>query len=79
MKTIAIKLPDHLLSEIQNSAAQRGETRSQIMREALELYLKKDKSEGIKSCLDLVRDLAGCVQGPPDLSTNKAHMDEYGR
>lgn len=79
MKTIAVKLPDHLLSEIQNITDKRGETRSQIIREALELYLKKDKSGGIKSCLDLVRDLAGCVQGPPDLSTNKTHMDEYGR
>jgi predicted transcriptional regulator len=77
MKTIAIKLPDDLLAAIQFAAKKRGETRSAVMREALQEFLSKNQNTG--SCLDLARDLAGRVQGPSDLSTNPAHMDHYGK
>jgi hypothetical protein len=80
MKTIAIKLPDDLLAAIQFAAKKRGEAKSAVMREALqEFFSQKKKNHNEGSCLDLARDLAGCVQGPPDLSTNPAHMDHYGR
>jgi Arc/MetJ-type ribon-helix-helix transcriptional regulator len=79
MKTISIKLPDDLLAKIQYTAKKRGETRSAVMREALEECLSKEKKQNTGSCLDQARDLAGCVQGPPDLSTNPEHMDRYGR
>jgi len=79
MKTISIKLPDDLLAEIEHAAAKRGESRSAVMREAFEEFLAKKKSSDTGSCLDLARDLDGCVQGPPDLSTNPGHMDDYGR
>jgi len=78
MKTIAIKLPDELLDVIRDIATKRGETRSAVMREALEEYFSRKKPRIEGSCLDLASDLAGCLQGPPDLSTNPAHMDRYG-
>jgi len=80
MKTIAIKLSDDLLAEIQDTARKRGETRSAVMREVLEDYFsgKKHQFTG-GSCLDLAQDLAGCVQGLSDLSTNSAYMDRYGK
>ncbi len=77
MKTIAIKLPDDLLAGIQDAAKIRGETKSALMREALQEFLSKNENAG--SCLDRARDLAGCVEGPSDLSTNPAHMDRYGK
>ncbi|MGA2939946.1 MAG: ribbon-helix-helix domain-containing protein [Syntrophobacteraceae bacterium] len=79
MKTISIKLPDDLLAKIQYAAKKRGGTRSEVLREALEEFLSKGKNQSTGSCLDRARDLAGCVQGPPDLSTNPAHMDHYGK
>ena len=79
MKTVAIKLPDNLLADIQYIAKKRGETRSAVMREALEEFFSKERNQSEGSCLDLARDLAGSVQGPPDLSTNPVHMDDYGR
>lgn len=79
MKTIAIKLPDELLAEIQHAAKKRGETRSAVMRDVIEEYFAKQKNQEICSCLDLARDLAGSVQGPSDLSTSPAQMDSYGR
>ncbi|MGA3115740.1 MAG: ribbon-helix-helix domain-containing protein [Syntrophobacteraceae bacterium] len=78
MKTISIKLPDDLLAKMQHAARKRGETRSAVLREAIEEFLSKEKNQNMGSCLDYARDLAGCVQGPPDLSTNAAHMDRYG-
>jgi hypothetical protein len=79
MKTISIKLPDDLLAKIQYAAKKRGETRSAFIRESVEESLSKEKNQGMGSCLDHARDLAGCVQGPQDLSTNPAHIDHYGR
>ena len=79
MKTIAIKLPDDLLTKIHSAAKKRGTTKSAVMREALEEFFAGKKNRITGSCLDFARDLAGCVQGPPDLSTNPAHMDDYGR
>lgn len=78
MKTIAIKLSDDLLAKIQHAAKKRGETKSAVLREALEEYFSK-KNQDTGSCLDLARDLAGSLEGPPDLSTNPLHMDHYGR
>lgn len=79
MKTIAIKLPDELLAEIRYVAEKRGETRSAVMREALEGYFSRKENHDMCSCLDLARDLAGSLHGPSDLSTNPAHMDRYGK
>jgi Arc/MetJ-type ribon-helix-helix transcriptional regulator len=79
MKTIALKLPDELLTKIEHAANKRGKTRSAVMREALEDFLADNRNLAGGSCLDLARDLAGCVQAPEDLSTNPTHMDDYGK
>jgi len=79
MKTIAIKLPDDLLARVRDAAMKRGETRSAVMREALQEYFSGKKDQNDLSCLDLARDLAGSMEGPPDLSTNPAFMNGYGK
>jgi len=79
MKTISIKLPEDLLVKVRYAAEKRGETMSAVIRDSLKEYLPEKKDLGKRSCLDLARDLSGRVQGPPDLSTNQAHMDRYGR
>ncbi len=78
MKTIAVKLPDSLLAQIETAAKEKHENRSALVRQALEEFLSGKKGAQT-SCLDLSRDLAGSTEGPSDLSTNRAHMDEYGR
>ena len=79
MKTITLKLPDSLLARLETAARERDENRSALIRQALEEFLSSKRKGKQTSCLDLARDLAGSVGGPPDLSTNRAHMDEYGR
>ncbi|MEW6666671.1 MAG: ribbon-helix-helix domain-containing protein [Thermodesulfobacteriota bacterium] len=79
MKTIAIKLPDSLLAQLETAAREGDENRSALVRKALEEFLSSKRKGKKPSCLDLARDLAGSVVGPSDLSTNRAHMDGYGR
>ena len=79
MKTIALKLPDSVLAQLETVAQERHENRSALIRQALEEFLSSKRKGKPTSCLDLARDLAGSVRGPSDLSTNRAHMDEYGR
>jgi len=57
MKTIAIEVPDDLLAAIQSAAKKRGETKSAVMREALQEFLSKNQNTG--SCLDLAVILPG--------------------
>jgi len=79
MKTISIKLPDDLVAKIRHATKKRGETRSGYIRESVEEYLSKEKNQDMGSCLDHARDISGCVEGPPDLSKNPAHIDHCGR
>jgi predicted transcriptional regulator len=79
MKTVALKLPVELLTKIERAANRRGETKSAVMRAVLEEFFAEQAKETTGSCLDLARDLAGCVQGPEDLSTNPIHMEDYGK
>lgn len=79
MRTIALKLSDSLLTQLETEARERHENRSVLIRQALEEFLSGKRKGKQPSCLDIARDLAGSASGPSDLSTNRAHMDEYGR
>ena len=78
MRTITFKLPEPLAARLRVTVRKRGSTQSAIVREALEAHLDQS-SATTGSGLDLVRDLAGSVKGPPDLSTNRRHLRGYGR
>ena len=79
MRTITLKLPDHLADRLDQSAADGNTTRSAVVRAALEKSLGEEKA-GTGSCFDLAGDLVGSIQGlPADLATNPAHMEGFGR
>ncbi len=44
-------------------------------RLALRKRLRKDDSVNM---LEALKEFAGCIEGPPDLSTNKAYFDDFG-
>lgn len=79
MKILSLKLPETLLDKLDFTARKRGETRSTLLREAIERIVLKEGHIQDGSCLDLAKDLAGCVNGPEDLSFNKERMDGYGQ
>ena len=75
MKTVSLKLPPELDNQLEKLAQERNTTRSALVREALVAYV----SQSQYSALDAMRDLVGCLDGPPDLSVNPAYMNQYGR
>ncbi len=79
MKTLSLKLPDSLFRKLASAARQRGESRSTLVRDAIETFITADNHAPKGSCLDLAKDLAGCVNGPADLSFNKTRLRGYGQ
>jgi ribbon-helix-helix CopG family protein len=79
MKTLSIKLPDFLAVRLSSAARRAGVGKSEVVRKAIESYLDKSQVLAGDSCLELARDLAGCLEGPGDLSHNRRKMRGYGR
>ncbi|MFO7987541.1 MAG: ribbon-helix-helix protein, CopG family [Desulfatiglandaceae bacterium] len=79
MKTVSFKLPELLIEQISSLASKSGESRSSLIRKAIESLVRKTNAQNQTSCLDLARDLAGAVAGPDDLSYNAEHLTSYGR
>jgi hypothetical protein len=79
MPTITLKISPSLAARL-NGAVRRGRrSRSALVREALEAQLTRSEKAAPGSCYDLARDLAGCLEGPADLSSNRRHLRGYGR
>jgi len=75
MATVSLKLPDPLHHELEREAAARGISKSAVIRDSLERTLRNKDGKTV-SCLDLMRDLVGIFDGPPDASTNKNYLEE---
>jgi len=79
MRTISLKLPDDLLTDLDNEARKRRMTKSSLVREILEKALHQPPQTGGVSCYDLARDLAGAVKGlPKDLADNPKYLRGFG-
>lgn len=79
-RTVTVKLPAALNARLGRAAQLRGQTKSDVVREALETLL--DGSRGTRparSALELAGDLVGSIEGPGDLSTNPKYLEELGR
>jgi hypothetical protein len=79
MKTLSLKLPEILESQLDIFARKNGISRSEIVRRALLEYFSRDEVSRPGSFLELARDLAGSIEGPSDLSTNKDYLEGYGK
>jgi len=79
MRTLSLKVPESLLEKLDSAARKRGESRSALLREAIEMVIGGESYIRDGSCLDLAKDLAGYVSGPEDLSFNKKRMGGYGQ
>jgi hypothetical protein len=78
MDTLTLKIPEILKSKLNRYAKQKGLSRSEIVRKALSDFF----SEGgvrLGAFLDFSEDLAGSIEGPSDLSSNKKYLDGYGK
>ena len=79
MRTISLKLPEELLSELEREAKARRVSKSALVRESVEAALRPRSRRGAPSCYDLASDLAGTLKGlPRDLASNPKYMEGFG-
>lgn len=78
MKTVSLKLSVQLDARLEATAQRVNKTKSEIIREALGIYLV-GKSQVKRSFSELAQDLAGSIEGPEDLGSNPRYMKGYGR
>jgi hypothetical protein len=79
MRTITLKLSEALDSKLTAAARKSGLAKSALVRGLLDQALGNDPSVAAGSCLELAADLAGCAEGPKDLSYHKKHLSGFGR
>jgi predicted transcriptional regulator len=83
MQTLSIELPDALNAQLLDAARARGASVAQLIREVLQDYLTQQTqvlpADSFAARAAWILDLPTDTGGPPDLSTNKAHMEGYGR
>ena len=79
MNTISLKVPETLAVRLENTARQRGVSKSALLRDALEAYLQTDGAERPESALARAAGLVGVLSGPEDLSVNKEYLRDFGR
>ena len=77
MKTLTVKVPEELDLKLAAVAAKRGESKSHLIRTAINSILNASETVNHNSCLDMAKDLVGSVEGPSDLSCNKKHLKNY--
>ena len=77
---ITIRVPEHLERRLRNRSRLKGQTESNLVREALEQYLGQPSTE--RSAYELARE-AGVIgaikRAPKDLSTNRRHFEGFGK
>ncbi len=79
MKTLTVKVPEEIDVKLEVVAAQRNKSKSALIRAAIEHLLGADETPMPNSCLDLARDLSGCIEGAEDLSHNEKYLRGYGQ
>ena len=79
MKTVSLKLPAHVLQQLEIECKQRRISKSALIRESLDDHFRSARQSRKNSALDLIRDLVVSAKNAPrDLSTNPKYMEGYG-
>jgi Arc/MetJ-type ribon-helix-helix transcriptional regulator len=83
MAVISLKLTADLDAQLTEQAQRRRLSKSELVRRALTAFLQASE-QGVESAAppsaaDLLADLVGCCEGgPADLSSNPAHLSDFG-
>ena len=73
-----MKIPEQLDARLERVAAEHGTSKSELVRRALDAHLRTLEGPAPASVGRLAADLAGCVEGPGDLSTGARHLEDFG-
>ena len=77
---ITVRVSKQLEALLRHRSRTRGQTPSDVVRDALETYLGRGRNS--LSAYELARDagVIGCAnRGPKDLSTNRGHFEGFGK
>ena len=78
MNTISLKVPDTLASELAAAANRRHVSKSELIREAIRVFLQGEQAAPAGGALSRITDLVGAFPGPSDLSVNKKYLEGLG-
>lgn len=77
---ITVRVPVALGSRLRTHSNVKGQTPSDVVRDALETYLGEGRAVGSAYELAEASGLIGCVRrAPKDLSTNRRHLEGFGK
>ena len=80
MKTLTVKLPDHLFFEITGQAQARNMSKSDVVRERLTQHARAVTRKHRGSLWSRIEDVVIDSKAlPRDLSTNKKYLKDYGQ
>lgn len=79
MKTISLKLPVELNARLDRASQQRQQSKSDLVRAALEQFLERTHPPAAGSALEAAQRWIGCVEGLRDLATNPKHLEDFGK
>jgi predicted DNA-binding protein len=77
--TLKVTIPKKLEERLDAMARRRGESKSALVREAIERLVEELDKPMKGSVFELVSDLKGIGHGPRDLSSNPKHMRGFGK
>ena len=79
METISLKVPASLSARLTQTAQRQNRSKSEVIRDAVDIYLRSEAGGTTESALNGIEDLVGIFEGPEDLSTNKEYLRDLGR
>jgi hypothetical protein len=77
---LTIRVPGDIARQLQEQSLSEGQTPSQLVRTALQEYLRARRRP--RTAYDVAQELGliGCVKGAPkDLSTNPRYFEGFGK
>ena len=79
-RRITVRVPEVLETKLRGQARLKGRPESELVREALEVYLGQESDARPAYELAEEAGLIGCVRkAPKDLSTNPKHFEGFGK
>ena len=76
---ISVRIPEHLGQKLRQCAQMKGTPESELVREALDSYLKVPQKLQSAYEAAVALGVIGCAKGlPRDLSNNPKHMKGFG-
>jgi hypothetical protein len=79
MKTVSLKMPAALYRKLERTARTQKQSKSALVRAALEQYLNGGRAGRPQTALEAAGPWIGCAEGPGDLSTNPKYMEGFGK